>query len=87
VVNRLTAAQARAKPQEAPDPVLPPTAPTELFAEVQVVGLDNALLKLAKCCNPLPGDAIIGFVTRGRGVTVHTSTCPNVPALQRGGKD
>lgn len=83
VVNRLTAAHARAKPQEAPEPVLPPSAPTERFAEVQVVGLENALLKFAKCCNPLPGDEIIGFVTRGRGVTVHTGTCPNVPSLRR----
>lgn len=83
VVNRLTAVHARTKPQEAPEPVLPPSAPSEFFAEVQVVGLENALLKFAKCCNPLPGDEIIGFVTRGRGVTVHTVMCPNVPSLQR----
>jgi len=51
--------------------------------EVQVVGLDNALVKFARCCTPLPGDEIIGFVTRGRGVSVHTSNCPNVPSLER----
>ncbi|MBT9155512.1 MAG: GTP pyrophosphokinase [Firmicutes bacterium] len=83
VVNRLTALYARNKPLDAPEPVLPPTAPASSFAEVKVVGLDNALLKFAKCCNPLPGDEIIGFVTRGRGVTVHTGSCPNVPSLQR----
>jgi len=75
--------RARHKPLEVPEPVLPPATPTSSFAEVRVVGLDNALLKFAKCCNPLPGDEIIGFVTRGRGVTVHTASCPNVPALQR----
>ena len=50
---------------------------------MQVVGLDNALVKFARCCTPLPGDEIIGFVTRGRGVSVHTSNCPNVPSLER----
>jgi GTP pyrophosphokinase len=42
---------------------------------VQVQGLDDILVRLAKCCNPLPGDPIVGFVTRGRGVTVHVQNC------------
>ena len=40
------------------------------------------LLRFAKCCNPVPGDSIVGFVSRGRGVIVHTSTCPNVRDLE-----
>lgn len=45
---------------------------------VIVEGIDNCLIKFAKCCNPLPGDEIIGFVTRGYGVSVHKSDCVNV---------
>lgn len=42
---------------------------------IKVNGVDNVLVRYAKCCNPLPGDAIIGFITRGRGVTIHRREC------------
>ena len=42
-------------------------------------GMENCLTKLAKCCSPLPGDEIIGFVTRGYGVSIHKRECTNVP--------
>ena len=42
---------------------------------IKVANLDDVLIRFGRCCNPLPGDSIIGFITRGRGVTVHTGTC------------
>jgi len=48
---------------------------------ILVVGVDKLLTVLAKCCKPAPPDPIVGFVTRGRGVTVHRQGCPNVPRL------
>ena len=54
------------------------TAPRKSSSGVIVEGIDNCLVKFAQCCNPLPGDDIIGFVTRGYGVSVHKRDCVNV---------
>src|SRR6056297_1133765 len=48
---------------------------------VHVEGLDDVMVRLANCCTPVPGDGIIGFVTRGRGVSVHRSDCANAVSL------
>ncbi len=56
------------------------TSPTKSSSGVIVEGIDNCLVKFAQCCNPLPGDDIIGFVTRGYGVSVHKRDCVNVAA-------
>lgn len=66
---------------------LPPT-PTQRRARgsesgVLVRGADDILVKLAKCCTPVPGDDIVGFITRGSGVSVHRADCTNVQALKQ----
>jgi GTP diphosphokinase / guanosine-3',5'-bis(diphosphate) 3'-diphosphatase len=48
-----------------------------------VKGVDDVLVRLSRCCNPVPGDEIIGFVTRGRGVSVHRKDCPNAKELEK----
>ncbi len=48
---------------------------------MKISGMDNMLIHLSKCCNPVPGDKVIGFITRGRGVSIHTSDCPNIGEL------
>jgi GTP pyrophosphokinase len=50
---------------------------------VMVKGLPDVWVKLGRCCTPVPGDAIVGFVTRGQGVSVHRGDCPNVKTLRR----
>ncbi len=47
---------------------------------VYIEGIDNCLIKMSKCCGPMPGDEIIGFITRGYGVSIHKRSCSNVPA-------
>ena len=60
---------------------LPTVAPPQHLARtggVRVKGVGDLLVRFAKCCHPIPGDPIVGFITRGKGVTVHLQTCPTV---------
>ncbi|WP_025028393.1 RelA/SpoT family protein [Caldalkalibacillus mannanilyticus] len=58
--------------------VKPTTKKKKLDHGVRVKGIDNLLIRFSRCCNPVPGDEIIGFVTRGRGVSIHRVNCPNL---------
>ena len=65
---------------------LPSVAPTPVRAGgVRVKGVGDLLVRFAKCCHPIPGDPIVGFITRGRGITVHLGTLPHGGQRARGG--
>lgn len=67
-------------PQEAPQMIQKEAPPKRRVSSgVIVEGVDDMLIKFSKCCNPLPGDDIVGFITRGFGVSIHKKTCVNVP--------
>ncbi|MDL2207772.1 bifunctional (p)ppGpp synthetase/guanosine-3',5'-bis(diphosphate) 3'-pyrophosphohydrolase [Desulfovibrio sp. OttesenSCG-928-M16] len=73
------------KPEEqAKEEEKAPKAPlsTNKADSIVIKGVDGVLVRFAKCCNPVPGDAIIGYISRGRGVAVHTAACPTVSQME-----
>ncbi|WP_404458763.1 RelA/SpoT family protein [Sutcliffiella horikoshii] len=88
VANRLTEKQRRQRDKEqqitdiTENAEKKKTAPVKKRKDAGVVvqGIDSLLVRLSKCCNPVPGDEIVGFITRGRGVSVHRADCANVEA-------
>jgi guanosine-3',5'-bis(diphosphate) 3'-pyrophosphohydrolase len=71
-------AQQLAAKQETPKPEIPLTAPKPAESGVWVMGAGELATHVAQCCHPVPGDAIIGYITRSRGVTIHCKDCYNV---------
>ncbi|MBR3816043.1 MAG: bifunctional (p)ppGpp synthetase/guanosine-3',5'-bis(diphosphate) 3'-pyrophosphohydrolase [Clostridia bacterium] len=68
------------QPQEPQQVVSQTPKKTVRSAEgIIIEGIDNCLVKFSRCCDPLPGDEVIGFITRGHGVSIHTKKCTNVP--------
>ena len=61
----------------------PRSAPKHSESGIIVEGLDNCMVKFAKCCTPVPGDPVVGFITRGFGVSVHRADCPNAAPARR----
>ncbi|MFP7236309.1 RelA/SpoT family protein [Bacillus altitudinis] len=85
VANRLTEKERKQRDQEEQEKTVQEVSvESKLYhgkkreAGVRVKGIDNLLVRLSKCCNPVPGDSIVGFITKGRGVSVHRDDCPNV---------
>jgi len=59
-----------------------PTGSTGTYG-IKVDGVDDVMLRIAKCCRPVPGDPIVGYISLGRGITIHRDDCPNTAALRR----
>lgn len=68
-------------PKEEEPSLVSAAKPTKASGQVLVVGVDSLLTQLARCCHPVPPDEIVGYVTRGRGVTIHRADCPNLKQL------
>ena len=60
-----------------------PKNPVKVETKTDIIGAEGTLTKYCKCCNPIPGDNIVGYVSRGRGIIIHKKTCENVEKLSQ----
>ncbi len=83
LIAKLLPANRLAELEEEKRPTIKQTIKKALGLEdrIQVKGIDDIMVYRARCCNPVRGEDIIGFITRGKGVAVHSAGCPNVPSL------
>jgi GTP pyrophosphokinase len=81
VLGKLVPGLAEPAPEPPPPPPHMPGKPHDHEGVIKVRGMDDLLVYRAKCCNPIRGEAIVGYVTRGKGVAVHSKVCPNVQNL------
>jgi GTP pyrophosphokinase len=81
VVNRLLPPEIIEERKQKSKPVTPVLRQPR-HDGIKVQGLNDILVNFARCCHPLPGDSIVGYITRGRGVTVHTTECLSVEKLE-----
>ena len=79
--------QAEAASIKAAEESIPIPRPVKSEQGIIVEGLDNCLVKFSKCCTPVPGDEIVGFITRGYGVSVHRADCPNASPERRASQE
>lgn len=82
IATKVLASERERAEQEALSTVTARPTPAMSLAGINVLGTSGLLTKLARCCNPLPGDPIIGYITRGQGITIHRVDCPNVARLR-----
>jgi GTP diphosphokinase / guanosine-3',5'-bis(diphosphate) 3'-diphosphatase len=83
VLHRLKTDEGVAEPIITTKPAKARTAVSSDRLGITVSGVQDVLVRLARCCTPVPGDPIVGYISLGRGITVHRSDCPNVKALMR----
>ncbi len=81
IVNYFIGEEAEETTEPAPEKVKVKTKSEVPSMGISLTGVENVLVKFAKCCNPIPGDEIVGYISRGRGMTVHTRNCPQVKNL------
>jgi len=82
VLHRLKTAEVAEEESVPLKPKARHTVPSQAVG-ITVPGVEDVLVRLAKCCNPVPGDEVAGYISMGKGITVHREDCPNVRALRR----